>query len=225
MAEAHLPLLVFPQAKVVAPDAGKPFPRSKPHMPGHGTQVDRLAGQLEELQQAFERYRASIGGALAGLEPESVLVMEIAGSVDDFKQAVEAAGLEWLGEWDTEDIEPTEDFFEVNKDGNRTAKPLKGRLFLSMSNEAGLNELLGLWRQWRENRQFPHGKTKWCDVFDQLRVIRRWRNESLALRWVTTEHQAYLAWHRSRVFQAGKPNLLAHDVAADSPRIYGEKRI
>lgn len=42
-------------------------------------------------------------------------------------------------------------------------------------------------------------------------------DESLALRWVTIEHQAYLAWHWSRVFQAGKPNLLAHDVAADSP--------
>lgn len=174
MAEAHLPLLVFPQAKVVEPDKGQGFPAGKPHLPGHGIQVGRLTGQLNELRQAFERYRASIGGALAGLEPESVLVMEIAGSVDDFKQAVEASGLEWLGEWDTEDIEPTEDFFEVNKDGNRTTKPLKGRLFLSMSNEAGLNELLGLWQQWRENRQLPHGKTKWRDVFDQLLVIRRW---------------------------------------------------
>lgn len=48
-------------------------------------------------------------------------------------------------------------------------------------------------------------------------------DESLALRWVTTEHLAYLAWHRSRVFQTGKPDLLAHDVAADSLRIYGEK--
>lgn len=174
MAETHLPLLVFPQAKVVALEVGKPFPRSKPHVPGHGTQVGRVAGQLDELQQAFDLYRASIGGALAGLEPESVLVMEIAGSVDDFKQAVEAAGLEWLGEWDTEDIEPTEDFFEFDKDGNRTAKPLKGRLFLSLGNEAGLNELLSLWQQWRENRQLPRGKTKWRDVFNQLIVIRRW---------------------------------------------------
>lgn len=42
-------------------------------------------------------------------------------------------------------------------------------------------------------------------------------DELLALRWVTVEHQAYLAWHRSQVFQAGKPYLLAHDIAADSP--------
>jgi hypothetical protein len=174
MAEAHLPLLVFPQAKLVSPERAPPFPPSKPHVPGHGIQVGRLAAQLEGLQQSFEQYRASISGAVAGLEPESVLVMEIAGSVDDFKQAVEAAGLEWLGEWDTEDIEPTEDFFEIDKNGNRTAKPLKGRLFLSLSNEAGLNELLGLWQQWRENRQLPRGRTKWRDVFAQLMVIRRW---------------------------------------------------
>ena len=114
----HLSLLVFPRARTIDPPKGKPFPRSKPHFPVHARQVERLSQQLDELQQNFSRYKASVSGVVAGLEPETVLVIEIAESVDDFRQAVEGAdGLEWLGEWDVEDIEPDDDFYEVPKIG------------------------------------------------------------------------------------------------------------
>lgn len=173
MAE-HLPLLVFPQKRVVAPDPGRGFPMGKPHLPGRQLQVARIGGQLDGLRESFAQYQASIAGALAGMEPETVLVMEIAGSVNDFKQAVDAAGLEWLGEWDLDDLQPDDDFYEVDGNGNRTDKSLKGRLFLSMSNETGLREVLSLWEQWRQGRVLPRGKGKWGDVFAQLLVIRRW---------------------------------------------------
>jgi len=100
------PLLVFPQAKTIAPPKGKGFPSSQPHVPGHGKQVVRLNEQLISLQQDFNHYKANVSGSVAGLEPETVLVIEIAGSINDFRQAVEAIGLEWLGEWDIDDIEP-----------------------------------------------------------------------------------------------------------------------
>lgn len=110
--------LVFPRARTIDPPKGKPFPRSKPHFPGHARQVERLSQQLDELQQNFSRYKASVSGVVAGLEPETVLVIEIAESVDDFRQAVESAdGLEWLGERDVEDIEPDDDFYEVPQIG------------------------------------------------------------------------------------------------------------
>jgi hypothetical protein len=173
MAE-HLPLLVFPRKRTLAPDPGRAFPPSKPNLPERQAQVGRLSGQVEGLRQSFAEYRASIGGVLDGLEPETVLVIEIAGNVIDFKQAVEAAGLEWLGEWDLEELVHNEEFFEVNSRGERLDKPLKGRLFLSMSNEAGLQELLSLWQQWTQGRALPHGKSKWSEVFAQLLVIRRW---------------------------------------------------
>lgn len=50
------------------------------------------------------------------------------------------------------------------------------------------------------NRQYSGGRY-WPELLKrvQLRL-----DESLALRWVTAEHQAYLAWSRSRVFQAGQ---------------------
>lgn len=173
MAE-HLPLLVFPQKRVVAPELGVGFPAGKPHIPERQVQVSRVAGQLGTLQQSFKQYSGSIAGAVAGMDPEAVLVMEIAGSVNDFKQAVESSGLEWLGEWDLEDLEPSDDFYELDSKNNRADKPLKGRLFLSMVNDAGLQELLSLWRQWSEGRTLPYGKGKWGDVFAQLLVIRRW---------------------------------------------------
>ncbi|NVN37916.1 S8 family peptidase [Komagataeibacter swingsii] len=169
-----LPLLVFPQAKTIAPPKGNGFPTSQPHVPGHGKQVARLDAQLTTLQQDFDRYKASVSGSVAGLEPETVLVIEIAGSVNEFRQAVEAIGLEWMGEWDVDDIPPDEDFFERNTKGERTNKAVKGRIFLSLGNEAGMRELLSLWEQWRNNQTLPSGRTKWRDVFNQTVQIRRW---------------------------------------------------
>lgn len=133
-----------------------------------------MGAQLTTLQQDFERYKASVSGSVAGLEPETVLVIEIAGSVNEFRQAVEAIGLEWMGEWDVDDIPPDEDFFERNTKGERTNKAVKGRMFLSLGNEAGMRELLSLWEKWRDNKTLPSGKTKWRDVFNQTVQIRRW---------------------------------------------------
>jgi len=243
MAE-HLPLLVFPRAKTIAPPTGNGFPRSKPHFPGHARQAERLSQQLDELQQEFSKYKASVSGVVAGLEPETVLVIEIAGSVDDFRQAIDVTdGLEWLGEWDIEDIEPDDDFYEAPKigvdffknkiDGITTRKQskeiqeilrghgfiddkgnivadaipklslpdhlvhfsediaqaisgakdklLKGRLFLSLGNEQGLNELLVLWQRWEQGQGLPHRKAKWSNVFEQTLKIRRWGIEETLL--------------------------------------------
>jgi hypothetical protein len=234
--ENLFPLLVFPQAKTIPPPKGKGFPSSQPHVPGHGKQVVRLNEQLISLQQDFNHYKANVSGSVVGLEPETVLVIEIAGSINDFRQAVEAIGLEWLGEWDIDDIEPGEDFYEepkigvdffkknidgitnrkrskevrdiliavgfIDADGKIIAdvipelllpdhlagfnfeivqalndaknKKLSGRLFLSLGNEAGMQELLSLWERWKNNQTPPTGKTKWRDIFNQTLQIRRW---------------------------------------------------
>lgn len=168
------PLLVFPVARRIDPEAGRPRPTKGPHVPDRGRQVQRLTPQVAAFQQDFQRYSASIQQTVDGLEPETVLVIEIAGSVDDFKQAVDGTeGLEWLGEWDTEDA-ADEDFYQVNSRNEPTAKAVAGRLFVSMTNEAGLRELLGLWDTWQRGEALPWGRTKWRDVFAQTRVIRRW---------------------------------------------------
>ncbi len=171
---ADRPLLVFPIARRVAPPPGRQIIIKKPHVPERARQVERLIPQLTAFQEDFQRYSATIQGSVQGLEPESVLVVEIAGNVEDFRQAVEATdGLEWLGEWDSEGAADDE-FYEVNTANARTEKPVAGRLFLSMTNEAGMRELLGLWATWQRGAALPRGRTKWRDVFSQTRVLRRW---------------------------------------------------
>ena len=189
--EDRLPLLVFPSARMTTPPKGRGFPSGKPHLPDHARQVERLTTQLADLQHEFSRYKASISDTVGGLEPETVLIIEIAGSVEDFKQAVEATdGLEWLGEWDIEDIDSDDDFYERNKRGVRTDKRLRGRLFLSLGNEQGLRELLALWERWDKGQGLPYGKAKWRDVFNQTLKIRRWGIEETLRETGMIDH-----WH------------------------------
>ncbi len=172
---AEHPLLVFPTVAKMTPPKGKGFPPSKAHVPDHNKQVTRLSPQFAELNAEFSRYKASIKSTVAGFEPETVLAIEIVGSVQDFKQALDATeGLEWLGEWDIDGVESDEDFYERDPAGNKIGRLLTDRVFLSLGNQRGLTELLGLWVKWQKNETLPSGKTKWRDVFTQMRSIRRW---------------------------------------------------
>lgn len=160
------PLLVFPVARRIEPEAGRQRPSSKPHTPTRSRQIERLTPQVTQFREEFQRYSASIRQTVGGLEPETVLVIEIAGSVKDFKQAVDSTqGLEWLGEWDTED-EADDDFYEVNGRDERRQVPVAGRLFVSMVNEAGMRELLALWDLWQRGQPLPYRRTKWRSVFE-----------------------------------------------------------
>lgn len=108
----RLPLLFFPEAKSVLPLAGSPFPPPQMQFPSHERQAARVRSQLERIEEHFTRYTTSINSSIEGMEPESVLVIEIAGSLEDFRQAIEAIdGLEWLGEWEVDNIEPDADLF------------------------------------------------------------------------------------------------------------------
>ncbi len=57
---------------------------------------------------------------------------------------------------------------------NTKKKELDGRLFLTMSNHRGLEELISLWKKWKTDRKLPHGKGKWKEVFELIKDIRRW---------------------------------------------------
>lgn len=183
----HLPLLIFPQLRSIQPSKGQSFPPSKPHFPAHSRQLERLRPMLDNLRQDFDRFRGTIDRSVSGLEPEMVLVLEIAGSVERLQQAVEAAGLEWLSEWDIED-DPDDDFYEPDKNETKKDRPLGGRLFVSLLNERGLQQLLRLWNQWEQNKSLPTRQGKWKDVFSQLRKIRRWGINEILMETGMIEH-------------------------------------
>jgi hypothetical protein len=170
---ADRPHIFFPAPGVAhrhAPGGGAP----KLHRPSGARQVARLDPQFAAVERAFEQQRAELRGNVPGIEPEEMLVLETVGRVDDFVRALRGLqGLEWLGDIDVEDLAPDSDF-RSELDATRQ---LPGRLYLIMSSQRGLTELLGLWQLFKDDQEHPRfqrGRTKWRDLFRLLREIRPW---------------------------------------------------
>ena len=169
---ADRPLLLFPTPET-ADRTKLPSGRGRIHRPSHGRQGARLSPRFTQLQAAFDTRRVELQQTTAGIDPEQVLVIETLGNVEDFANAVKRIeGLEWMGEIETEEIAPDEDFY----DESDKSKKLSGRLYLVMTNQRALNEMLSLWQRYQNaaDMKFEWGLTKFRDVFLCLKDIRRW---------------------------------------------------
>lgn len=166
------PLLILPAPSEPANRRKKTGGDDRVHLPKHGRQVARLEPRFEAIQNEFARLQT----AAADIVPEQVLVLEIVGDVEEFIGAVQRVpGMEWLGEFEEEDIPPDEDFFAVNKDNQaKPDKRLRGRLYLVFTNQRALGQLLSLWGTWKQRKNLPIGLRKWKDVFNRLLDIRPW---------------------------------------------------
>lgn len=173
---AERPLLVLPppdvhDTRLKAGGGGGPSLR----LPGRARQRDRLEHRLAALQEQFARRAVELRTSATGVEPEEVIVLEIAGEVADFARAVlRIEGLEWLAEVAGEDVDPDDDFYEVDKRDQKKQRPLGGRFFMVFSNQTALAQILGLWKSWQEEQELPRGFARWRHVFEQLRDVRRW---------------------------------------------------
>ena len=173
---ADLPLLFFPSPDSADRTTRKMNP-GKPFKPSVSRQWERLSPVFQRLQESFNERCAELQRTPVGIDPEQALVIEIIGSVENFANAVKRVqGLEWMGEIEIDDIAPDEDFYNVDKKGERKTTALKGRLYLVMSNRTALDEMLNLWKRYQANPTmiFDHGLTKFRDVFQYLKDIRRW---------------------------------------------------
>ena len=172
MANGDYPILVFP-APAHADRAKRGGGGGRPKRPGAGRQGERLAPQFERLQAALENRRISLQGSSLGIEPEQVLVLETVGPVANFIRAIEKVeGLEWLAEYEVEDITPGDGF----EDANHPEKALKGQLFLMMSDGRALAELQSLFNSWLRDPEasFSRGLAPLKHAFEYLREIRPW---------------------------------------------------
>ena len=166
------PLLLFPTPEIADRSRRPSFP-GHVHKPNYDRQKQRLSPIFTRLQTAFNERRAEIQQTAAGADPEQMLVIETIGNVENFANAVKRIeGLEWMGEIATDEMLPDEDFY----DENNQDRQLSGRLYLVMSDQQALNEMLSLWRQYQQdqNMEFQRGLTKFRDVFLCLKDIRRW---------------------------------------------------
>lgn len=174
MANANYPLLFFP-APTEADRNKLGGGGSPPHFPGIGRQRARIAPQLALLQHAFQAKSLRLQQAAPVESPELILVLEVAGTVQNFAKAVgKVPGLDWLFELAEEQIEPDEDFYTESKDHQH--KSFDGRLFLLGTNQEALTQLLALWNSYQQNpdEPFARGLTPFKHVFAQLRTVRHW---------------------------------------------------
>jgi hypothetical protein len=172
------PLLIFPTPREVA-KSRRFGGGGKVHVPGHARQTERLGPRFERLQQAFDARRARIQSLPEGTVPEMVLVIELAEAVGAFKATLERAGLEWLDELDVDDLPPDEDFYAEDKKGQAKDEGLKGRVFLTMSDQRALQELASLWRRWsgEPDAAWPRDQSMWRRVFERIREVRPWSSD------------------------------------------------
>ena len=145
--------------------------------PSGARQGERLSPQFRALVEAFDNERALLSdGHVDEVDPELVLVFDLAGSVQDFRNAINRVeGLEFLSEFLDEATEPDDDFHMVSQDG-RTDDMVGHSLYLAMSNAEAASQLVHLFEQWQADQSmtFERGLTRLRAAFEQLRTIRRW---------------------------------------------------
>lgn len=173
-------------------------PRDMPRLsrPGVGRQGERLTPQFRELAEAFDAERARLGENTPDeVDPALVVVFDLAGSIKDFRNAIDKIdGLEFLSELLGDRTDPDDDFYMSERTVGRTDKPVSHSLYLVMSNARAIEELLRLFAIWQHDPSvsFERGLGKFKAAFQQLTSIRRWgpedriRETGLRERWQET---------------------------------------
>ncbi|WP_224770083.1 S8 family peptidase [Mycobacterium simulans] len=141
-------------------------------------QGERLSPQFRELADAFDNERARLSdGQVEEVDPELVLVFDLAGTVKDFRNAInQIEGLEFLSEFLDEESEPDDDFYMVTRRDGRVDGSVQHSLYLVMSNAEAVSQLIRLFERWQADPAmvFGRGLAKFRSAFEQLRAIRRW---------------------------------------------------
>ena len=177
---AEFPLLPIPTPE---PDQRPPGPRGRSNLrlPDRARQGERLQPVFRRLRSVFEEGRdpLTLLDDPAGIAPERALVLEIAGTIDKFHDAVgRVVGLELLGDEETE-FEAGIDFAVLDTRKGRIGEPrfdklVGGRLYLAMPDTRALRELVSLWDHYQAGHPSESGFAPWYDVFRQLYRLRPW---------------------------------------------------
>lgn len=195
MSDDARPLLAFDSPSVgerIKPGAHPP----KVVGPGGRRQGERLSPRFKELTEAFEAKRAELGeGTPIEADPSLVIVLDLAGSVEEFYKAVnKVEGLEFLAEMAGDTTDPDDDFYIQDRGKERSKKSVEHSLYLVMSNARAVDQMVSLFDHWKKEpkAKFEWGLGKFKGVFSQLVDLRRWgpedrvRETGLIERWQET---------------------------------------
>lgn len=199
---AERPIILFPSPEK-ADRESKPSVFSRMSKPSYSRQFDRLHPTFSVLQTAFEQKNVKLQDSPIGINPDFALVFEIVGSVDSFYTAVKhCEGLEWMFDQECESFVSDDDFFEVDKTGQKLENQLNGKIYCIMSNQQAMNQLLSLWQRHQngETEVFQRGFSGIRDVFTNIKNIRRWSPQDRIAETFAVEY-----WKESLSFDDGMP--------------------
>ncbi|WP_320837939.1 S8 family peptidase [Zhongshania sp.] len=142
--------------------------------PSPATQFTRFQPIIGNMQRQFAEHIA-LCESVEGLSPEKILVLEVAGSVKNFAIALQKVkGFEYLSRWLTDEIVEEN---SVYTGSSEKPKPVEREIYLTMSNQDGLNRLFAEWRKISETGAVDYGMTPLRDALRQLHRIRFWNTE------------------------------------------------
>jgi len=214
--------------------------------PGTGRQSARLSPQFRELTAAFDAERARLAETAPDeVDPALVVVFDLAGTVQDFQNAIDKIdGFEFLSQLLGDRTDPDDDFHMTEREAGRTDKPVQHSLYMVMSSAKAIDELLRLFALWQADpsAKFEHGLGKFKDAFHQLTSIRRWgpedriRETGLLERWqetldmigqsVSTVRVEVELWYRRESSQrAAAESHVEQVIAASGGRILDRSQI
>ena len=134
-------LLTFHHGLIRTIPSGRPRIIAQPHVPTRTNQVSRLSPIFRVLSDVMSRQCATIQQDIQGLEPEFVLVFEVAGNVSDFYRATQRAGMEWICDFENT-IAPDDDFYNIREDGTPRDSAVSEKLYLTMTNQVAMQPLM-----------------------------------------------------------------------------------
>lgn len=171
-------LLFFRSSEQTQIPTGKPSFGNSIRYTEYQVQTQRIPTIFRELQRVIQSRNIQTQVDVEGIDPEFVLVFEVAGSIDSFNSAAKKAGMEWLCCEDDEG-EPDDDFYVVDSNGNPTDKLITQKLYLTMGNRQALDNMMSLWQRYCEddNHKLPRGFGAFTHLFAQVRNIRTWGKE------------------------------------------------
>jgi len=169
---AKKPLLIFPRPEKADKTIGTPKFGGVLHFPSKEEQMKRFGSVITELDKVLSQKSLSLQQNISGTVPEMVLVLEIAGTINNFFNAVKkTAGMEFLAEFESE-IDHDDLFYQTDEKEKKLEKRLPAQLFLVMTNQKALKELKKYWDKYQKDGEYKHGTTKFRDLFKQLKDIR-----------------------------------------------------
>jgi Subtilase family len=129
----------------------------------------RLNARFEAAAAAFQT-QIQLARSLPAADPQLVLVLEARDERIDLTTVAKKLDIELLVE--TETSVAADDEFEMIKP--RATPLISASLHAVCVNQAAMNELLGLWRAWKDDQELGHGYAKMRDLFMHLKDVRPW---------------------------------------------------